>query len=188
MAREPYLVAVDIGSNSIKLVVAKNSLDEQDRVQILALVEKTSRGIKRGTITNMNEATESLIEVINQAESIIGLPIKSTVFGINGTSVSFVNSEGLVVISRPDNEIIEEDVERVIQDSLSKAYGIHSNEIIHVIPKGFSVDNQVGIRYPVGMLGSKLECKALVVSAESSYLRNFMKVVSQADVDIVDSK
>jgi len=186
MAREPYLVAVDIGSNSIKLAVAKNSLDEQDRVQILALVEKTSRGIKRGTITNMNEATESLIEVINQAESIIGLPIKSTVFGINGTSVSFVNSEGLVVISRPDNEIIEEDVERVIQDSLSKAYGIHSNEIIHVIPKGFSVDNQVGIRYPVGMLGSKLECKALVVSAESSYLRNFMKVVSQADVDIVD--
>ena len=186
MAKDPYLVAIDIGSNSIKLAVAKDSLHENEKVQILALVERPSSGIKRGIVTNMNEATESLIDTINQAESIIGLPIKKAVIGINGTSITFTNSDGLVVISRPDNEILENDVERVIQDSLAKAFGINNNEILHVIPRNFTVDNQKGIRFPTGMVGSKLEAKTLVVSCEPSYIRNFTKVFNQASVDIVD--
>jgi len=186
VARDPYLVAIDIGSNSIKLAVAKDTLDEQDKIQILALVERPSSGIKRGLITNMNEATEALIEIVAQAESIIGLPIKRGVFGINGIGVSFTNSAGLVVASRPDGEIMESDVDRVIQDSLTKAFGVENNEIIHVIPKSFAVDNQQGIRYPVGMLGSKLEAKTLIVSVETSYLRNFAKVINSASVDIDD--
>ncbi len=186
MSRDPYLVATDIGSNSIKLAVAKSSLDDQDKVQILALVEKPSSGIKKGIITSMTEATESLIDVVAQAESIVGLPIRKAVFGISGTSVSFVNSEGLAVISRPDNEIQEEDVERVVQDSLTKAFGVGNSEIIHIIPKAFKVDNQSGIRYPVGMLGNKLEAKTLIISVETSFLRNFTKVITQAGIDISD--
>jgi len=186
VARDPYLVAIDIGSNSIKLAVAKDTLNEQDKIQILALVERPSAGIKRGVITNMNEATEALIEIVAQAESIIGLPIKRGVFGINGIGVTFTNSSGLVVASRPDGEILESDVDRVIQDSLTKAFGIENNEIIHVIPKSFAVDNQQGIRYPVGMIGSKLEAKTLIVSVETSYLRNFTKVIHSASIDIDD--
>lgn len=186
MAKDPYLVAIDIGSSSIKLAVAKDVLDEREKVQILALVERSSSGIKRGVVTNMSEATESLIEVINQAESIIGLPIRRAVVGINGTGVGFTNSEGLIVVSRDDNEIAEIDVERVIQDSLTKAFGLQNNEILHVIPKSFTVDNQRGIKYPVGMIGNKLECKTLVVNVETSYLRNFSKVFSQASLEISD--
>lgn len=184
MARDPYLVAIDIGSNSIKLAIAKDALDEQDKVQILALVERTSNGIRKGIVTNMSEATEALIETINQAESIIGLPIKRAVFGINGMAVSFTNSDGLIIVSRSDNEILDSDVDRVIQDSLTKAFGINNSEIIHVIPRNFSIDNQGGIRYPVGMIGSKLEAKTLIVSVETSYLRNFSKVIQQAGVEI----
>lgn len=186
MAKDPYLVAIDVGSSSIKLAVAKDILDERDKVQILALVERSSNGIKRGVVTNMSEATESLIEVINQAESIIGLPIRRAVVGINGTGVGFTNSEGLIVVSRDENEIGEIDVERVIQDSLTKAFGLQNNEILHVIPKSFTVDNQRGIKYPVGMIGNKLECKTLVVNVETSYLRNFSKVFNQASLEIVD--
>lgn len=186
MAKDPYLVAIDVGSSSIKLAVAKDILDERDKVQILALVERSSSGIKRGVVTNMSEATESLIEVINQAESIIGLPIRRAVVGINGTGVGFTNSEGLIVVSRDENEIAEIDVERVIQDSLTKAFGLQNNEILHVIPKSFTVDNQRGIKYPVGMIGNKLECKTLVVNVETSYLRNFSKVFSQASLEIGD--
>lgn len=186
MAKDPYLVAIDVGSSSIKLAVAKDILDERDKVQILALVERSSSGIKRGIVTNMSEATESLIEVINQAESIIGLPIRRAVVGINGTGVGFTNSEGLVVVSRDENEIAEIDVERVIQDSLTKAFGLQNNEILHVIPKSFTVDNQRGIKYPLGMIGNKLECKTLVVNVETSYLRNFSKVFNQASLEIGD--
>lgn len=184
MPKDPYLVAIDFGSNSIKLAVAKDSLDEQDKIQILALVERNSSGVRRGIVTNMSEATEALIDIINQAESIIGLPIRRAIVGINGLGVTFTNSEGLVIVSRQDNEISETDVDRVIQDSLTKAFGINNNEIIHVIPKSFTVDNQQGIRYPVGMVGSKLEAKTLVVSVETSYLRNFTKVFNQASIDI----
>jgi cell division protein FtsA len=184
VARDPYLVAIDFGSHSIKLAVAKDSLDENFKVQILALVEKSSSGIKRGIVTNMTEATESLIEIINQAESIIGLPIKRSVIGLSGMGVSFTSSDGLIIISRNDNEILESDVDRVIQDSLTKAFGIHNHEIIHIVPKNFSVDNQGGIKNPVGMIGSKLEAKTLIVSVETSYLRNFTKVFNQADIDI----
>jgi cell division protein FtsA len=186
VAKDPFLVAIDIGSSAIKLAVAKDSLDEQDKIQILALVERTSNGIKRGVVTNMSEATESLVDVIDQAETVIGLPIREAVFGVNGISISFTNSEGLIVISGADSEITETDIDRVIQDSLGKAFGINNNEIIHVIPKSFTVDNQSGIRYPVGMIGSKLDAKTLIVSAENSYLRNFTKVINQANIDLTD--
>jgi cell division protein FtsA len=186
VARDPYLVAIDIGSYSIKLAVAKDSLDENDKIQILALVERSSGGIRKGLITNMSEATEALIDIVNQAEAIIGLPIKRAVVGLNGMGVTFTNSDGLIIVSRQDNEIHDGDVERVIQDSLTKAFGINNNEIIHVIPRSFTVDNQTGIRYPVGMIGSKLEAKTLIVSVETSYLRNFTKVFSQASIEIAN--
>ncbi len=186
MAKDPYLVSVDIGSNSIKLAVAKDVLDEKDKVQVLALVEGPANGIKKGVITNMSEATESLIEVINQAESIIGLPIRRAVVGVNGSGITFISSEGLVVISRRDNEVSEIDIERVIQDSLQKAFGLMNNEILHVIPKSFKVDNQAGIKYPVGMIANKLEAKTLIVSMETTHLRNFSKVFSQANLEIYD--
>lgn len=186
MAKDPYLVAIDIGSHSIKLAVAKDSLDSQDKVQILALVERSSAGIRRGIVTNMSEATDALIDIINQAESIIGLPIKKAVIGVNGTSIIFTNSDGLIVISRPENEVLESDVDRVIHDSLTKAFGVNNNEILHVIPKNFTVDNQRGIRFPAGMVGSKLEAKTLIISSETSYIRNFTKVFNQASLDISD--
>jgi cell division protein FtsA len=81
---------------------------------------------------------------------------------------------------------VEADVDRVIHDSLTKAFGINNNEILHIIPKNFTVDNQSGIKYPVGMLGSKLESKTLIVSTETSYLRNFSKVIHQAGIEIED--
>jgi cell division protein FtsA len=187
VAREPYIIAFDIGSNSIKLAIAKEPTEDNQKLQILALVEKTSNGIKRGLITNMSEATESLMEAIVQAESVIGLPIRKAIFGINGMHVGFVNSEGLVVVSRADSEITDNDVDRVINDSLTKAFGLNGQEILHIIPKSFTVDTQEGIRHPVGMIGSKLQAKTLVISAESSYLRNFNKVISQAGVEISES-
>jgi cell division protein FtsA len=186
VAKDPYLVAVDIGSNSIKLAVAKDNLEENDRIQILSLVEGPVNGIKKGVVTNMQEATDSLMDVISQTEAIIGLPIKQIVVGVNGNGISFINSEGLAVISRGDNEIGREDIDRVVQDSLTKAFGIGKNEILHVIPKSYSIDNQEGIKSPIGMIANKLEARTLVVSMETSHLRNFTKVFTQAELDILD--
>lgn len=185
MARDPYLVSIDIGSHSIKVCVVKELLSDKDKLQVLALVDRPSAGIRRGIVTNLAEATEALISAVNDTEAIIGLPIRRAVVGLGGMSVSFTNTHGLVVVSRSDNEITDSDLDRVIQDSLTKAFGLSGSEIIHVIPKNFSIDNQKGIRYPVGMTGSKLEVETLVISVENSYLRNFTKVVNQSNIDVL---
>ena len=185
MARDPYLVSIDIGSHSIKVCVVKELLSDRDKLQVLALIDRPSAGIRRGIVTNLAEATEAVISAINDTEAIIGLPIRRSVIGLGGMSVSFTNTHGLVVVSRTDNEITDGDLDRVIQDSLTKAFGISGSEIIHVIPKNFSIDNQKGIRYPVGMTGSKLEVETLVISVENSYLRNFTKVVNQSNIDVL---
>jgi cell division protein FtsA len=187
MPREPYQVAIDVGSNSIKLCVVKESSDLDAKLQVLCLIEGQSAGIRRGVVTNMSEATESLLDIVNQAESVIGLPIKSAVVGINSPSITFVNSEGLAIISASDNEIRDADVDRVVQDSLTKAFGIQNTELIHLITKSFSVDNQSGIKHPVGMVGGKLEAKTLIISCDNSYLRNFNKVFDQADIETSDT-
>ncbi len=185
MARDPYLVSIDIGSHSIKVCVVKELLSDKDKLQVLALVDRPSAGIRRGIVTNLAEATEALISAVNDTEAIIGLPIRRAVVGLGGMSVSFTNTHGLVVVSRSDNEITDSDLDRVIQDSLTKAFGLSGSEIIHVIPKNFSIDNQKVIRYPVGMTGSKLEVETLVISVENSYLRNFTKVVNQSNIDVL---
>jgi cell division protein FtsA len=165
--------------------VVKELLSDRDKLQVLALIDRPSAGIRRGIVTNLAEATEAVITAINDTEAIIGLPIRRSVIGLGGMSVSFTNTHGLVVVSRTDNEITDGDLDRVIQDSLTKAFGISGSEIIHVIPKNFSIDNQKGIRYPVGMTGSKLEVETLVISVENSYLRNFTKVVNQSNIDVL---
>jgi cell division protein FtsA len=187
MSKDPYQVAIDVGSSSIKLAVVKESSETNSKLQVLTLIERESLGIRKGVITNMSEATDSLIEIINQAESVIGLPIKNAVIGVNSPSITFTNSEGLAIISSPDSEIRDSDVDRVVQDSLAKAFGIQNSEIIHLITKNFRVDNQGGIKYPTGMIGSKLEAKTLIISCESSYLRNFNKVFNQANIDISET-
>lgn len=186
MSGEQYLVAIDVGSHTIKLVVAK--LISEQKVQILALVQKASAGVKKGGITDMGAASDSLMETVQQAESIIGLPIRDVVVGVSGGNVGFTNSEGLIIITRTDNEVTREDVARVIQDSLSKAFGLQGRdrEILHAIPRSFAIDNQTDIRSPVGMVGSKLECKTLTISVEYNFLRNFSKVFSQIDLEIIE--
>lgn len=187
MSKDPYQVAIDVGSSSIKLAVVKESSESNSKLQVLTLIERESLGIRKGIITNMSEATESLIEIVNQAESVIGLPIKNAVIGVNSPSITFTNSEGLAIISNPDNEIKDSDVDRVVQDSLTKAFGIQNSEIIHLVTKNFRVDNQGGIKYPTGMIGGKLEAKTLIISCDTSYLRNFNKVFNQANIDISET-
>ena len=187
MSKDPYQVAIDVGSSSIKLAVVKESSESNNKLQVLTLIERESLGIRKGIITNMSEATESLIEIVNQAESVIGLPIKNAVIGVNSPSITFTNSEGLAIISNPDNEIKDSDVDRVVQDSLTKAFGIQNSEIIHLVTKNFRVDNQGGIKYPTGMIGGKLEAKTLIISCDTSYLRNFNKVFNQANIDISET-
>lgn len=185
MANEAYTVSVDFGTSSIKVVVAKTSEEDANRMQVLSLVEVDSAGMKRGIVTNMSDATLALVKALEQTENIIGLPIRRAIFGVNGSGIGFVSSTGLAINTRPDGEITDSDVDRLVDDARKKAFGINDSEILHVIPKNYRIDNQPGIRNPIGMIGKKLESNILLISIESSFLRNFTKVVEQSGVELI---
>jgi cell division protein FtsA len=185
VANEAYTVGVDFGTSSLKIVVAKPSEEDSNKIQVLSLVEVDSAGIKRGIITNMSDATVALVKALEQTENIIGLPVRRAVFGVNGSGIGFVNSTGLVINTRTDGEISESDVDRLVDDARKKAFGINDSEILHIIPKNYRIDNQSGIRNPIGMIGKKLESNILLISIESSFLRNFTKVVEQSGVEMI---
>jgi cell division protein FtsA len=186
VANDSYLVAIDIGSNSIKIVVAKRHDDITDKIQVLSLVEVPSAGIRHGIVTNMSEATEALSRAVIQTESIIGLPVKKAVFGISTYGVDFKKSQGLIINSRSDGEITDHDIDRLVEDARKKTLGLEEVEVLHMIPKGYKIDTQSGIRDPRGMIGRRLEASILLITIETSYLRNFMKVIYQASLEATE--
>jgi cell division protein FtsA len=184
MATEQYLVAIDAGSSSVKLAVASRSLDEKGRVQIFALLERPCTGIKKGIITDMSEVSRAVYDLVAETESVIGISIREALIGINGYGVEFIHSEGYIPIS--GQEVSEDDVDRVVYDSLKKAYNLRDKEILQFIPLSFSLDDQEGIRNPIGLIGEKLSCRTVTITAEPGSIRNFCRIFSQAELDIID--
>ena len=184
MTNDQYLVAIDVGSSSIKLAIASKVLDEKKRVQIFALLERPVFGIKRGAITDMSELSKAVYDIVTEAESIIGMTIQDVLIGVNTFGVEFINSEGYIALS--DNEVNEDDVDRVIRDSFRKAFNVREKEILQHFPVNFSLDDQPGIRNPIGMLGSKLGCRTITICTEPSSIRNFSRIFQQADLDVLD--
>lgn len=188
MSDELYKVAVDFGSHSIKIAVGKKSDNpDDDVIQILSLVGVDSAGIKKGVITNMHEASQSLHKAIQQTSDIIGFPIDSAMFGINGSGVKLVNSQGLIVNTNNTGEIEERDVERLKEDARKKAFGINDSTNLHTIPKKYKIDNQDGIQNPVGMAGTRLEATVLFIEGDNTYLKNFSKVIIEADIGMEEN-
>ena len=184
MTTDQYLVAVDVGSSSVKLAVANRNLDEKNRAQIFALLERPTFGIRRGVITDMTEVSRAVYDIVTEATAIIGINIQEVLIGISNFGVNFVHSDGYVPLS--GQEVSEDDVDRVVYDSLKKAFNLREKEILQYFPLSFALDNQNGIRNPIGMVGDKLSCRTLTITAEPSNIRNFTRIFQQADLDIVD--
>jgi cell division protein FtsA len=184
VASDQYIVAIDVGSSSVKLAVASKSLDEKGRVQIFALLERPSFGIRRGIITDMGEVSQAVYDVVAEAESVIGINIREVVIGVSAYGVDFIGSDGSIPLS--GEEVNEEDIDRVIYDSLKKAFNLRDKEILQYIPLNFALDYQDGIKNPIGMVGDKLSCRTITITAEPGNIRNFSRIFAQADLDIMD--
>jgi cell division protein FtsA len=184
VATDQYLIAIDVGSSSVKLAVASRNLDEKGRTQIYALLEKNVYGINKGVITDMTEISQAVYDIVAEAESVIGVSIREVLIGVNSFGVEFVSSEGFVPIS--GQEVESQDVDRVVYDSLKKAFNLREKEILQFLPISFSMDNQVGIKNPIGLIGERLSCRTLTITAEPSVIRNFVRIFHQAELDIVD--
>lgn len=186
MSEEIY-TGLDVGTFAVRVAVGKlvPSPDGGEQMHIIGAVEAPSSGVSKGTITNLEDAVSSISRALEQAERITGVPLNQAWVGINGNHIISQESRGVVGVGRSDGEIREDDVERAIEAARTVATPTNY-EIIHVIPKDFTVDGQRGIKDPVGMNGIRLEVDAIIIQGLSSQIKNLTKSVYRTGLDIED--
>jgi cell division protein FtsA len=183
---ESIITGLDIGSSMIRIVVGQAvQKDNVSQLNVIGVVEIPSQGVSKGSIVSIEDTVSSLSAALEKAERMIGLPIKNLWVSVSGTHIRSQESMGVVAISRATGEIQESDVERAIDQARSMAVPVNY-EIIHIIPRGFSVDNQADIKDPVGMSGIKLEVSTQVIRGLSPQLKNLTRCIHRVGVDIDD--
>lgn len=184
---EEIFTGLDVGTYSIRVAVGKLMPASKggEQIHMIGAVEAPSMGVSKGTITNLEDAVSSISRALEAAERITGVALNKAWVGINGSHIISQESRGVVGVGRSDGEIREEDVERSIEAARTVATPTNY-EIIHVIPKGFTVDGQRGVKDPVGMNGIRLEVDALIIQGLGSQIKNLTKAVYRTGLDIED--
>lgn len=185
---EEIIAGLDIGSTAVRLVVGQVSRTgnaEESKISVIGVAEEPSLGISKGIITSIEDAVNSIAKCLEKAERMTGIPLEHAWVGISGNHIICQESKGVVAVSKPNGEIREDDINRALE--AAKAVASPPNyEILHVIPKTFTIDNQEGIKDPVGMTGVRLEVNALIIQGLSSQIKNLTKCVYRTGLDIDD--
>ena len=183
--KERLLVGLDVGTSHVRLVAGQLSVgpDKRLTLNLVGGAEVASQGVAKGTVSSLEDAVSSISACLEQAERVIGIPLSEATVGIGGSCISSQDARGVIGVSRADGDIRGEDVARAIE--AARAFVNPANqEILHVLPRSFSVDGQQGIKDPIGMHGIRLEVDALIIQGLSSHVRNFTKAVFRTGLDI----
>lgn len=178
--RKQIGVGIDIGSAKTVTVVAGN---QEGAIDIIGIGISPASGLRRGVVSDIEETISAISASLEEAERMSGVPITEANVSINGSHISTDISHGIIAVSRADGEIAETDLERVIE--ASRLNNIPTNrEIIHTIPRIFSVDGQTGITDPIGMSGIRLEVDTIVISSAASPIKNLLKCLNQTGISV----
>ena len=184
MAKEQYIVGLDIGTSSIRVVQAKYGL-EGAGFSVIGASSVPSIGLRRGVIVDIEEAVSSISSALEKVERMTGVPVTSVNVSVSGNHISSLSSHGVIAVSRADGEITENDIVRCVD--ASQAISIPQNkEVLHVFPKTFTLDGQTGIKDPLGMTGIRLEVDTIIVQAGLPFIKNLTRAVMQAGLEIED--
>lgn len=173
------IAAIDVGSTKVTAVISTH--EEGEEPKVIGESSFASQGIKKGEITGIDEAINSIASALSGAERMAGLTVSSVYVSINGKHITSNNNKGVVAVA--DQEINTEDVFRALESARTVAIP-PSREIIHLIPREFFVDQQGGIKDPVGMTGMRLEVDAHIISATSTALHNLEKCIQNIGLRI----
>lgn len=183
---QEIIVGLDVGSTAVRLAVGQLvPSGEKTELHIIGAAEAPSEGVHKGVVTSIEDVVSSISSCLERAERMTGLPIKSAWVGISGSHIISEESKGVIAVSKPDGEISEEDVERAIEAARTVATPLNY-EILHVIPKNYTVDGQVGIKDPIGMTGVRLEVDTQIIQGLSAQIKNLTKAVYRTGLDIDD--
>lgn len=178
--RGELVVGLDIGTTKICAVVGEV---RGERVDVIGVGIHPSDGLRRGVVVNIESTVESIRGAVKDAEKMAGCKISSVFVGIAGSHIKGFNSRGLVPIRQQD--ISQDDIDRVIE-AASAVHIPTDQEILHVIPQEFVVDDQDGIQYPLGMTGVRLEADVHIVTGQVAAVQNIVKCCNRAGLEVCD--
>lgn len=185
MARhERYVVGLDIGTSKVCTVVGE--MVSPGSVDVVGLGVVESKGLKRGVVVNLEAAVESIKRSIEEAERMAGVEVETVHLGLNGPHIKGFNSRGVVAVAGKSREVARDDVRRAIE--AARAVSLPTGrEILHVLPQDFVVDEQEGIRAPVGLGGARLEVNVHIVTGSATATQNLISCVNRAGVEVTDT-
>src|SRR5512138_3450666 len=178
--RDNLIVGLDIGTTKICAIVGNAT---EDGLDIIGIGTSPSRGLRKGVVINIESTVASIKKAVEEAELMAGCEIKSVYAGIAGGHIKGFNSNGVIAIK--NREVAADDVKRVID--AAKAIAIPMDrEVIHILPQEFIIDDQDGIREPLGMSGVRLEAKVHIVTGAAASAQNIVKSCNRAGLDVAD--
>ena len=181
--KDKYLVGLDIGSTKTCVLIAELA-DEQ--VKFLALGAAESKGLRKGSIVNLDATVSSIRRAVEEAEGVSGVPVESAIIGVAGSHVRGLNSRGGVTLGNRPRDIEREDVRRAI-DAARNISLPEDREVLHVLPHEFSVDTHDGIRDAIGMVGTRLEANVHIVTSSTTATQNLVTAANRSGILISDT-
>jgi cell division protein FtsA len=182
MARKERIVGVDLGTTKIAAIIAE--VEDED-LKIVGVGSTPSNGLKRGVIVNLEKAIESIEKAVDEASRMAGVKVDSCYAGISGSHIESINAHAMIATARTGGVVTKRDIERVIEQAKAIALPL-DREIIHAIPIEYVVDNEKGIKDPVGMSGVKLEAEVHIVTAAITSAQNIYTALERAGLRVKD--
>lgn len=181
MPRVEVLTAVDVGTSKVACLIAE--ADADGNIDLAGHGVSPCHGLRKGALVDPEQTVQAIEAAVTDAERKAGYNVSNIILSLTSDYVTSLSSHGVWAVSNTDNEIAPHDVRKVVE--AARMVGIPSDrEIIHVIPRGFTVDGHNGIRNPIGLSGLRLEVDTHVVAASSSYLQNICKCVQKASLEV----
>lgn len=182
MTKDNFVAGIDIATTKVAVSIGQI---QEGMIKIIGLGKAPTIGLRRGLVVDVEETVSSISAALEIAEQMAGVKCESAFVGIGGSHISSLNSRGVIAVSRADGEISPSDLERVID--AARAVAMPPNrEILHVIPKSYTVDGQEAIKNPLGMTGIRLEVETQVIGGSTNAIRNLTKCINQSGLKIDD--
>ncbi len=176
-----HFVGLDIGTSMVRCVVGTFDPNGSNAPSIIGHGQAPNQGMRRGAVVHIDEVADAIVHAVTEAERISGMSIKQATVNVNGSSVSGMDSEGVIAISAANREITHEDRLRV-EEAATIVNLPPNREIVQFFAKSYSLDGQRNIKDPVGMHGVRLEVDAHIVTAASPNLRNLDMALDKAEI------
>jgi len=183
MSKKSLITSIDVGTTKICTTIAE--YNDNGGIRVVGVGLSPSHGLHKGLVVNINEAREAIRDSVRKAEQACDYHIDSAYVGVTGRHVNSMNNRGVVAITRNDRLVRSDDLKRVLSSAQSVKVP-NDRRLLHVIPRGYSVDGQTGVKNPVGMHGFRLDVETHVITAAATSIQNMVKCIRGVGLDIDD--